>query len=88
MGNNINFLNMNHFSRKTLNENWYEERLAVGQFYRENRDARMRRDFEPDINCLTSTGLPQPLNRLHRFPKHDTTKLIPSDGYNEIKTIN
>ena len=47
-----------------------------------------RRPFETSINCLTSTGLPQPLNRLHRLPKHDTTQLIPSDGFNEKTTIN
>ena len=46
----------------------------------------MRRPYEPAINCLSSTGLPKPLNRLHRLPKHDTTQLIPSDGFNEITT--
>jgi len=45
----------------------------------------MRRKFEPSINCLTSTGLPKPLNRLHRLPKHDTLGLVPSDGFN-VKT--
>lgn len=37
---------------------------------------------------MTSTGLPQALNRLHRVPKHDTTQLIPSDGFNETVTTN
>ena len=46
----------------------------------------MRRPYEPAINCLTSTGIPKPLNRLHRLPKHDTSQLIPSDGFNEIST--
>ena len=71
--NKIKNKKMNHFSRKTLNENWYEERLALDQEYRQNPDKRMKREFEPSINCLTSTGLPKPLNRLHRVPKHDTT---------------
>ena len=31
---------------------------------------------------MSSTGLPKPLNRLHRLPKHDTTGLVPSDGFN------
>lgn len=31
---------------------------------------------------MSSTGLPKPLNRLHRFPKHETKHLIPSDGFN------
>jgi len=84
--NKIENKKMNHFSRKTLNENWYEERLALDQEYRQNPDKRMKRDFEPSINCLTSTGLPKPLNRLNRVPKHDTTRLIPSDGFAEMTT--
>ena len=31
---------------------------------------------------MSSTGLPKPLNRLHRLPKHNTNGLIPSDGFN------
>ena len=46
----------------------------------------MKRPYEPAINCLTSTGIPKPLNRINRVPKHDTTQLIPSDGFNEILT--
>lgn len=44
------------------------------------------RDYEPAINCLNSTGLPKPLNRLQRVPKHDTTQIIPSDGFKEMQT--
>jgi hypothetical protein len=44
------------------------------------------REYETAINCLNSTGLPNPLNRLHRVPKHDTTQIIPSDGFNEKDT--
>lgn len=46
----------------------------------------MRREPEGAINCLSSTGLPKALNRLHRLPKHDTTQLIPSDGFSEFTT--
>ena len=60
--------------------------MALEQDYRVNPDKRIKREFEPSINCLTSTGLPKPLNRINRAPKHDTTKLIPSDGFNELKT--
>ena len=35
---------------------------------------------------MNSTGLPQALKRISRVPKHDTTKIIPSDGFNENKT--
>jgi hypothetical protein len=45
------------------------------------------RPFEISINCLNSTGLPRPLNRISRKPKHDTSELIPSDGFNEKKTV-
>ena len=60
--------------------------MALEQDYRLNPDKRIMRGYEPSINCLTSTGLPKPLARINRVPKHDTTKLIPSDGFNEIKT--
>lgn len=60
--------------------------MALEQEYRKNPDQRMKREFDPSINCLNSTGLPQPLKRIHRVPKHDTTQLIPSDGFNEMKT--
>lgn len=45
-----------------------------------------KRDYEAAINCLNSTGLPKPLNRLNRVPKHNTTEIIPSDGFNEKDT--
>lgn len=67
-------------------ENWYEDRLALEQQYKKAPELRMKRDFEPSINCLNSTGIPQPLKRFHRVPKHDTSQLIPSDGYKEMKT--
>ena len=41
------------------------------------------REYEPGINCLNATGLPHPLKRTKRVPYHDTTQIIPSDGYNE-----
>ena len=46
----------------------------------------MMRNFEPSINCLNSTGLPQPLKRINRVSKQDTSQIIPSDGYKEMKT--
>ena len=75
-------------SDKICVENWYEERLALEQAYRQNPEKRVIREYEPSINCLTSTGLPKPLARINRVPKHDTTKLIPSDGFNEMKSTN
>ena len=89
---------MNHFNKKTLNgklyfltvtfilENWYEDRLALEQAYKKDPNHRMMRGFEPSINCLNSTGLPQPLKRINRVSKQDTSQIIPSDGYKEMKT--
>ena len=85
------------YNKKTLNgklqkltnsnlDNWFEDRLALDQDYRLNPDKRIIREFEPAINCLNSTGLPHPLKRINRVPKHDTTQIIPSDGFNEKQT--
>ena len=46
------------------------------------------REKEADINCLTSSGLPQPLGRIQRVHKWKTDNLIPDDGFREMKTIN
>jgi hypothetical protein len=50
-------------------ENWYEDRLALEQEYKKVPGTRIKREFEPSINCLNSTGLPQPLKRIMRQPK-------------------
>ena len=63
-------------------DNWYEERLAQKQEYREDPNKRIKRPFESAINCLTATGIPEPLERIHRIPKHDSTQVILNDGFN------
>ena len=57
--------------------------MALEQQWKANPDKRIMREFEPSINCLNSTGLPKPLARISRVPKHDTTQIIPSDGFNQ-----
>ena len=48
--------------------------------------ALQKRDHEPDINCLTSSGLPAPLGTINRKPKQETFGLIPDDGFvSEVK---
>ena len=64
-------------------DNWYEERLAIEQVYRKEPEKRIIRPVETAINCLNSTGIPCPLERYNRVPKHDTAQIIPSDGFNE-----
>lgn len=39
------------------------------------------REKEADINCLTSSGIPQPLGRIKRLHKWDTTNTVPDDGF-------
>mmetsp|Transcript_24603 Transcript_24603/g.28974 ORF Transcript_24603/g.28974 Transcript_24603/m.28974 type:complete len:80 (-) Transcript_24603:729-968(-) len=79
---------MQHFSNRTLNENWYEQRLAIEQPYQRDPEKRIKREREPDINCLTSSGLPAPLGSINRKPKQETFCLIPDDGFRELKTTN
>lgn len=74
------------FSKKTLNGNWYEQRLAIEQTYQRKPDMKLKREKEPDINCLSSSGLPAPLGSIYRKPKQETTGLIPDDGFRELKT--
>ena len=47
-----------------------------------------KRDHEPSINCLTSSGIPAPLNTINRKPKQETFGLIPDDGFRELLTTN
>lgn len=51
--------------------------------YRKEPEKRIIRPVETSINCLNSTGIPCPLERYNRVPKHDTAQIIPSDGFNE-----
>lgn len=71
-----------------IKDNWYEDRLALEQPYHLEPEKKtvsifhitinyfffkQMRPFEISINCLNSTGLPRPLNRISRKPKHDTS---------------
>lgn len=76
------------YSRGVLNDNWYEDRLAPDQLLRTKPEEKFMRTVEPDINCLSATGIPAPLKRIKRNHKWDTKDVIPNDGYQELKTIN
>lgn len=87
------------YGKKTLNgklqflthcliDNWYEERLAQQQEYRDQPEKRIKRPYEPAINCLTASGIPEPLERINRIPKHDSTQVILSDGFNVKQSTN
>jgi len=77
---------MDHFSNVTLNDNWYENRHLHKQTYRAKPDLKIKRTKEADLNCLTSSGLPAPLNVYNRKPKQETAHLICDDGFRELKT--
>jgi hypothetical protein len=78
---------MQHFSNKTLNENWMEDRLKIQQAHEADPSKKVIRPKEVDLNCLTSTGLAKPLGRIDRKPKQETFGLVPDDGFRELKTI-
>jgi hypothetical protein len=44
------------------------------------------RQKEADINCLNSSGIPQPLGRIQRLHKWDTTGIIPDDKFVSLKS--
>jgi hypothetical protein len=76
------------YSRGVLNDNWYEDNKAPEQPLRSKPGEKFMRTVEPDINCLTSNGIPAPLKRIKRNHKWDTSDVIPNDGYKEMQTIN
>ena len=53
--------------------------------YRDHPELRIKRPYEEAISNLTSTGMPEALERINRIPKHDSTQVILSDGFN-VKT--
>lgn len=75
------------YSKGVLNDNWYEDRIAPDQLLRTKPEEKFMRQSEPDINCLSATGIPAPLKRIKRNHKWDTKNIIPDDGYHETKTI-
>jgi len=77
------------YTKTALMGNWYEERLAVTQPYREEMDARNVREEEDAISYTTATNQLKPLGRLGRVnPWNTASVIVVDDGFKEYRTIN
>ena len=76
------------FSTGTLNDNWYEQRIAPAQPLQTKPEEKSMRKVEPDISLLNANGVPAPLKRIKRNHPWNTKDIIPDDGYKEMQTIN
>lgn len=47
-----------------------------------------KREKEPDLNCLTSSGIPKPLGCINRKPRQVTEGIVCDDGFRELSTTN
>jgi hypothetical protein len=78
----------NGYSKTALVGNWYEERLANQQKFREEPDFRKKREEEDAISFMTNTNLLMPLGTVKRAHEWDTKACIVDDGFREYKTMN
>jgi len=76
------------YNKTALMGNWYEERLAVPQPYREEKDARTLREEEETISYTTATHQLKPLGRVGRVHPWNTAAVMADDGFKEYKTVN
>lgn len=68
--------------------NWYEEREAVPQPFRDDQDFRTKREEEDAISYVTNTNLLKPLGTINRAHPWNTSSVIVDDGFREYKTVN
>jgi hypothetical protein len=76
------------YTRTALMGNWYEEREAVEQPYRDNIDERYTRETEEGISYITQNNLLKPLGKYNRVLPWNTTHCVADDGFRDYKTIN
>jgi len=76
------------YTKTALMGNWYEEREAIKQPYRENVDHRYKRESEEGISFVTQNNLLMPLERYSRVAPWNTSSVIVDDGFRDFKTIN
>jgi len=72
------------FSRKTLVQNWFEERLAPGQPETDFPEKKTLRPKETDLASMDEYGM-CPLGRIASNPPH-VSHAAPDDGYREVIT--
>lgn len=76
------------YTRTALMGNWYEEREAIEQPYRDNVDHREKRETEEGISYITQNNLLRPLGRYNRVHPWNTSHVIADDGFRDYKTVN
>jgi len=76
------------FSKTALMGNWYEERLAVEQPQREQRDFRSTRETEDAISFISRKDLLMPLGKMSRIHPWNTSACTADDGFRDYKTMN
>jgi len=76
------------YTKTALMGNWYEDREAINQPYRENVDQRYKRETEEGISFVSQNNLLMPLGRYSRVVPWNTSSVIVDDGFRDYKTIN
>jgi len=76
------------YTKTALMGNWYEEREANNQPYRDQTDFRYKREIEEGISYVTQNNLLKPLGRYNRIHPWDTSAVIVDDGFRDYKTVN
>jgi len=73
------------YTKTALMGNWYEERLALSQPARDDKDFRSLRQKEAEVSYI-SGGTLHALERTKRAHPWNTTAVIVDDGYKEWRT--
>jgi hypothetical protein len=76
------------YTKTALMGNWYEERIAVPQPYREDLDHRQKREEEDAISFISRNNLLMPLGTIQRAHPWNTSAVIADDGFKEYRTMN
>ncbi|KAL4432987.1 hypothetical protein ABPG74_005360 [Tetrahymena malaccensis] len=76
------------YTSTALMGNWYEERLAPNQPFRENLQTKTVREEEAAISFASDTNKLIPLSRVNRNLPWDTKGVIADDGFKEFRSVN
>jgi len=76
------------YTKTALMGNWYEERVAVPQPYREDINFRKAREEEDTISFISRNNLLMPLGTVSRSHPWNTAAVVADDGFKEYRTMN
>lgn len=76
------------YTKTALMGNWYEERTAVPQLQRDDREHRNLRETDDAISYISRKDLLLPLGRIDRAHPWNTSSVIVDDGFKQYKTMN